>query len=157
MITEKQLREIIEKSMSIRMVLIELGLAPKGGNYGTIKRAIKKYSIDTSHFTGQGHLKGKSHSWTPKIPLSDILVENSTYTNNSSLRARLISEGVKTRKCECCNNTEWMGKPISIELEHINGIHSDNRKENLLILCPNCHAQTSTYRGKNKRKTRGTV
>jgi hypothetical protein len=52
-------------------------------------------------------------------------------------------------RCECCNNTEWLGKPITIELEHIDGNNKNNAKENLKLLCPNCHSQTETWRGKN--------
>jgi 5-methylcytosine-specific restriction endonuclease McrA len=58
----------------------------------------------------------------------------------------LINEGIKEHKCELCGITEWNGKPAPIELDHINGKHTDNRIENLRILCPNCHAQTPTWR-----------
>lgn len=150
MIEDKIIIEAIKKNISIRAVLIEIGLSPKGGNYQTIKNVIKKHALDTSHFMGMGHLKGKTHDWSIKQPLSEILIVNSKYTNNDRLRKRLIKEGYKKHQCECCKNSEWLGKPISIELEHVNGVHTDNRIENLMILCPNCHAQTPTYRGKNK-------
>lgn len=52
-------------------------------------------------------------------------------------------------KCESCNLEEWLGNKIPLELDHINGVNNDNRIENLRILCPNCHALTPTYRGKN--------
>lgn len=82
-------------------------------------------------------------------PLSEILVENSNFVNSNNLRKRLIKEGVKEYRCECCKLTEWLGKPIALELHHINGVKSDLRIENLMILCPNCHAITDNYRGKN--------
>ena len=107
-------------------------------------------NIDTSHHTGQGWSKGKKigNQCTKKIELKDILVQNSTYQTNR-LKKRLITEGYKLHKCECCGNTEWNGKPIPLELHHKNGDHFDNRLENLEILCPNCHAQTDNYCGKN--------
>lgn len=80
--------------------------------------------------------------------LEKILVENSTY-QSFKLKNKLLKEGLKECKCEKCNNTEWLGKPIPLELHHINGDRTDNRIENLQILCPNCHAQTDNYRGKN--------
>ena len=59
---------------------------------------------------------------------------------------------MKEHKCESCGISEWLGKPLSLELDYINGDRYDNRLQNLRILCPNCHAQTDTYRGKNKGK-----
>jgi len=147
--TEEQLRSAIETSGSIRQVLSKLGLKEAGGNYETTKRRIFKLNIDTSHFHGQAHLKGKTHEYT-KRPIEYYLTENSHHQSHK-LKKRLIAEGIKEHKCEECGIIEWRGKPTPIELDHINGNHHDNRLENLRLLCPNCHAQTETYRGKNKK------
>lgn len=88
------------------------------------------------------------------LSLEEILVENSTYQSNK-IRIRLIKSGLKKPICEVCNNATWNKKSIPLELEHINGNNSDNRLENLKLLCPNCHAQTDSYRGKNIGKTNG--
>lgn len=151
--SDEQLAEAVRSSTSIRQVLRKIELVEAGGNYATVKRQINLLGIDTSHFTGMGHLKGKTHDWANKTPTSEILVEKSTFGGaTSKLKARLIREGFFESKCYACKNTSWMGKPIPIELEHINGNRFDNRIENLTILCPNCHAQTTTYRGKNKQQ-----
>ena len=71
------------------------------------------------------------------------------YIQSHKLKQKLIEEGIKEHCCEICKLTEWNGQPIPIELDHINGVNSDNRLENLRILCPNCHAQTPTHAGKN--------
>jgi len=145
---ENQLRDAVKQSFSIRQVLNKLGLKEAGGNYETTKRRIKKLNLDTSHFTGKLWNKGKSLGYRREI--LEYLKEN-TVVQSFRLRNRLISEGIKEHKCECCGITEWMGKSTPIELDHINGINTDNRLENLRLLCPNCHAQTETYRGKNKK------
>ena len=84
--------------------------------------------------------------------MSEILIENSTYKSTTSLKSRLIKEGIKEVKCECCGNKEWQGKPIPLELHHIDGNHSNLKLENLQLLCPNCHALTDNYKGKNITK-----
>lgn len=89
--------------------------------------------------------------------MKQILVEHSKYVNTNSLKQRLFNEKIKERKCECCGNTEWMGKPIPLELHHINGIKDDLRIENLQILCPNCHAFTDNYRGKGMSALKETL
>jgi len=84
-----------------------------------------------------------------KIPMEQILVEDSNYSSND-LRKRLLKEGYKEYKCEKCGRSEWEGEQIPLELHHINGNHYDNRLENLQILCPNCHTQTTTFGNKNR-------
>lgn len=85
----------------------------------------------------------------PATPLNQIMVKDSGY-NRTKLKARLLKEGIKEYKCEKCGLTEWLGQPISLQLHHINGIHNDNRLENLQLLCPNCHSQTDTFGWKGK-------
>ena len=77
------------------------------------------------------------------------MVENSTYSN-THLKKRLINDGVLEYSCQICGNIgEWNGNPMSLQLDHINGVNNDNRLKNLRFLCPNCHSQTNTYGGKN--------
>lgn len=143
--TKEELTSAISSSFSIAEVCRKLGIKPYGGNYRTIHKLIKEYALDTSHFMGQGWNKGLKKQINIAKPLSEILTENSTY-QTSRLKQRLIREGVKEQKCEICGISEWNGKPISLELHHLNGNPTDNRLENLQILCPNCHSQTDTYR-----------
>lgn len=83
-------------------------------------------------------------------PLKYLLVENSTYSR-SSLKRRLYAEGVKTRRCEMCGQGEdWNGRHMSLILDHVNGVSTDNRLENLRIVCPNCAATLETHCGRNK-------
>lgn len=145
----EEFSEAVKTSYSIAQALTKLGLSPKGGNYRVFKKFQKSYQIDTSHFTGKGHLKGKTHNYNT-IPLEQILVKDFEYSSNK-LRKRLISEGIKDHKCECCGLTEWLEEPIPLELDHVDGDHYNNTIENLKILCPNCHAKTPTYRGRNKK------
>ena len=149
--TREEIESAAAKSSSIAGMCRLLKLVPSGGNYRIIHNAIEKYKIDTSHFTGQGwniNLKFKPFEGKK---IEEILVENSTY-QSYKLKKRLIAEGIKKPMCESCREFEWLEQPIPLELHHINGNNSDNRLENLRLLCPNCHALTDSYRGKNKRK-----
>lgn len=145
--TELELREAIASSLSFAEALMKLNVKAAGGNYETLRKAVKHFGIDTSHMLGQARNRGKTFS--PKRELSCYL-ENRMSIGSSKLKKRLIKEGLFTRKCSSCALTEWLEQPIPLELDHINGNHLDNSFSNLRMLCPNCHALTPTYRGKNK-------
>ena len=139
----------VQESKSIAQVIRRLSLVPAGGNYASVKVAIETLGLDTSHFTGSGWRKGTSLG--PKRDIT-VYLSNQAFIGSHKLKKRLLAEGIFEHKCYSCENTEWMGKSIPLELEHINGCHKDNSLENLTLLCPNCHAQTDTYRGKNVGK-----
>ena len=145
--TEKQLREAVIESSSLRQVLISLNVAAYGGNYEVLKKAITHFDLDTSHFTGQAWNKGKT---LPAKTTTDQYLSNEVAIQSFKLKNRLLKEEFFERKCSNCSNTNWLDKPIPLELDHINGNNKDNRLINLRLLCPNCHALTPTYRGKNR-------
>jgi hypothetical protein len=144
--TEHQLGEAVKNSTSLAQTLSKLGVAPYGGNYVVLKKAIEHFNLDTSHFTGQVWNKGKTIG--PKQPLERYL-SNQLQIQSYKLKRKLLSGGILKKRCSSCQRIEWLGQPIPLELDHINGDHSDNRLFNLRLLCPNCHALTPTYRGKN--------
>lgn len=153
--TKEEYEEAIRNSRSIASVCRFLGLKPAGGNYRIIHQAIEEYKLDTSHFTGQGWNVGLKFKPKAVTETRDVLVRESNYQSHK-LKKRLLREGLKERRCECCGLSEWLGKPIPLELHHMNGDNHDHRLENLAILCPNCHALTETYRGRNKSARRET-
>ncbi len=153
--TDQDIIDAVRASFSIRQVLRMLRLSPTGCNYKGMHAHFARLDLDTPHFTGQGHLRGKTHGWTPKRPLSEILVQNSTYLSNRSLKFRLLREGLLTNRCAVCDlEPMWQGKPLVLVLDHINGDCTDHRMENLRLLCPNCNSQQPTFAGKNKGRYR---
>ncbi len=144
--TECQLGEAVKNSTSFAQTLTLLGVAPYGGNYEVLRKAIKHFNLDVSHFTGKLWNKGKTFG--AKQPLEKYL-NNELQIQSFKLKNKLLSQGLLARKCSSCKNTSWLNQPIPLELDHINGDRYDNQLSNLRLLCPNCHALTPTYRGKN--------
>ena len=83
------------------------------------------------------------------IPLDEILLGKYPYYQTYKLKNRLIKDGIKMNICEICGISSWNDKPISLELHHKDGNRTNHRLENLILLCPNCHSQTETFRAKN--------
>lgn len=111
-----------------------------------LQQKLQKLEIDYSHVDNYfPKRQGK------KLLLSEILVKDSLYASMANLKRRLQNELGWEHICFMCKNTVWNNQPIPIQIDHINGDHTDNRIENLRFLCPNCHAQTETYAGKNTK------
>lgn len=147
--TIEELKTAVCKSQSVCQVLKLLNLKPAGGNYQTLKNRFRTLNIDTSHFIGKTFNRGKT--WVA-FPIERYL-SNEIPISSHKLKIRLIKEGKLQPICASCKLIEWLGEPIPLELDHKNGIHDDNIFSNLQLLCPNCHAKTPTYRGKNIKRT----
>lgn len=151
---EDKIRQYVNESISIADVCRKCGWKPTGANYTVIKRYIKELNIDTSHFTGKRSNINNIHNKHNEKPVEDYLKQDS-YVKLSILKYKLIKEGLKKYECEKCGCNKWNNEQISLELHHINGDNTDNRLENIQLLCPNCHSQTDNYCGnKNIKKNK---
>lgn len=140
---ELRIREACETSSSMREAASKLPM-----NIKTFKRLAEELGVYSPNQAGKGVPAQRDYN---RYETKDILEGKYPGYQTFKLKNRLLKEGIKERKCEVCGNTEWMGQPIPVELHHIDGDSSNNRLENLQILCPNCHAFTDTYRAKNKK------
>ncbi|MGH8630482.1 MAG: HNH endonuclease signature motif containing protein, partial [Burkholderiales bacterium] len=145
--TIDELKAAIGSSVSIRQVLQKLGIKAEGGNYKVFHTAVRHFGLNTSHFTGM-NLSGRTLPLRRKA-LAEYLTKNSGI-QSFKLKRYLLEQKILQAMCSECGLASWRGKPIPLELDHRNGDSRDNELGNLRLLCPNCHALTPTYRGKNR-------
>lgn len=146
-ISIEQLKELVKESISISELMRKLGYtANRGSSFIGLSQYLKDNNISTEHFKGKAH--GTSN--TERYSLDQILIKDSTYSNLTSLKNRVLKAGLLEYKCSSCGISKWKDKPITLQLHHINGDNRDNRIENLTLLCPNCHSQTENYCKKSK-------
>ncbi|MEU4036619.1 HNH endonuclease signature motif containing protein [Streptomyces collinus] len=157
----KWTREVLEAAVAVSTnmgeVLRRLGLEVVGGHHTHISRRIKAYGIDTSHFRMPTRRGKPCRARSPE----DILVEQPTgrarRVQSDRLRWAMASTGIQERCASCGTEPVWRGRPLPLEVDHIDGNWRDNRIENLRFLCPNCHSVTDNYRGRGKAAGAGVV
>lgn len=95
---------------------------------------------------------GRADHWDDKFSLDQVLVEKSSYPRHC-LKKRLLDNALLVYRCSICGQEPmWMGKPMTLILDHINGVNNDNRIENLRFVCGHCDSQLSTYKSRNRKK-----
>ncbi|WP_051796243.1 HNH endonuclease [Streptomyces sp. NRRL S-87] len=153
------LRTAVEASTTLAETLRRLNLPVSGHTHQALKAWIREEGLPTGHFLGQAHQRGKPGP-TPRRTAEAVLVrhDNPRRTKTPLLRRALQEMGVPECCAECGTPPEWLGLPMTLEVDHINGDWRDDRMANLRLLCPNCHAQTDTWCGRRRRKAvaRGT-
>lgn len=147
------LLKLISESYSISDIFKKLNICVSGTYYKIFKNTLKSFNIDSLNFLDKKLIKKQRRT------VSELLVSNSLFNYGSSnLKKRLLKEGYLKNICSICQiGPVWNNNVLSLQLDHINGIRSDNRLENLRILCPNCHSQTSNYAGKNNKSLDGSI
>jgi hypothetical protein len=141
--TREDVEKYAKEVYSMADLLKKLDLADAGGNYANMKRKLFEWKIDCSHWTG--------HAWNKSKQTKDW----SNYTRSKGMKTILIRE--RGHKCENCQLEKWQGQLIPLELDHVSGDRTNNTKENLRLLCCNCHALTPTWRGKKLKAENETI
>lgn len=146
-LTKNEIEVLLNENGSIKQILNSLNVNHNGsGAYQIFKRRCELFGLEPK-------CKGVRNDKGNPTKIVDAFVKDSKYTNRTKLKQEIIKKDLIEYKCsiEACGISEWLGERISLHLDHINGINNDNRLENLRFLCPNCHSQTETFSGRNKK------
>lgn len=157
-ISKEKLQHLIDSCDTLKAVLESIGLSPTlRNNYSMLHRKLDEYGIDLTgirrrsrQYLGSLSKGRRKSNYGPRVPVEEYL-SNRRSTNSHDLKVRLLKEGIFTRRCKMCSQDSWMGQPIPLELDHINGDSQDNSLENIRLLCPNCHALTPNYKIRNSK------
>jgi hypothetical protein len=140
--TKDELSEVIKCSKNYQDVIHTLKINRFYHKY--LKKFVENNNVDTSHF---------SKTSLQQNTIENLFIEQSKAISGTRIKKYLLKKNIVEHKCSICNmEPYWNSKPLSLQIDHINGNHYDNRIENLRLICPNCHSQTDTYTGRNLKK-----
>jgi 5-methylcytosine-specific restriction endonuclease McrA len=149
--SKELLEPIVKNCISVAGVMRELKLNQSGGNHYYLSKKIAAYEINTDHFLGQGANSGQRHRPEKLSPETILVIDrhNGRKEDIGRLRRALLESGIE-HKCAVCGLPPlWCNKYLQLQIDHINGVITDNRIENLRFICGNCHMQTDTFGTKN--------
>jgi len=149
--TREVLEQAVAESTSYAGVMRYLGLKPAGGTHAHLRRRIRALAIDTSHFTGQAHTKGKPAR--NRMTWQEVLIRRPADSRRVAphlLRRAVIEAGVEYTCVLCGLGDDWCALPLILHVDHVQGDPSDSRLEEVRFLCPNCHSQTATWAGRKR-------
>lgn len=139
--TRQEIKQFVEESSSYAQLAKKIGysdVSNNGSAYRAVHQMIGELNLDTSHFKGQGWNK------------DNFDYSRFRYGNKIKSAAALQAiTALRGHQCENCGLTEWMDRPIPLEVHHLDGKELNSELNNLILLCPNCHALTDNYRGRN--------
>ena len=139
--TKQEIEQFVKESTSYAQLALRCGYEKTSGSGAfQVKQMIDQLALDTSHF--------KEQSWS-KDNFDYSRFKYGNYIKTGTATNALIN--LRGHVCECCGNIEWLGKPIPLQVHHIDGDGINNDLGNLQLLCPNCHALTDNFCGKNQK------
>jgi hypothetical protein len=153
--TREVLEAAVAASTNMCDVLRRLGLEVVGGHHAHFSRRIKAYGIDTSHFQVPSRRGEVRRPWRPDALLVEQPAGHARRVPGHRLKAAMKDLGVPERCARCGIEPLWRGRPLPLEVDHVDGDWRNNRIGNLRLLCPNCHCVTDSYRGRNKTRAPG--
>jgi hypothetical protein len=150
-INDKVFVSVCKSSTSMAQAAAKLKI-----HFNSFKRRALILNCYKTNQSGKGTRKRPSKI----IPIEEIIFEGKHPEYQTfKLKNRLVKEGYKKNECEeCKQKAKWHGKKLEMELDHVDGNRTNHLLKNLRMLCPNCHSQTETHRGKNAtNKNNGVV
>ena len=147
MITDQKIKEVVNKCYYMSEVLRYFNIPLQRNKYRWLHSKIKELNIDISHFKSYKNIITKM----AEVNLNTLLIKDSNFLDSNRLKKKIFKANLLEKKCNECGIVEWDNKQISLQIDHINGIPSDNTLENLRILCPNCHWQLGHKKSPDKK------